>query len=100
MRRALAQSLQRVLAGAAVGGPPRLGAAVPVRRDAVIRAWDAFEDLIRGLLAPGPVSVCGVAQVRLLLTDGYGPLYHPDASDDLRLRVQRALDALDPFYDM
>jgi len=100
MRRALARSLRQVLAETRAGGPYRLGAAVPVRRDRVIGAWDAIEELIRGLLAPGPVSVRGVAQVRLLLIDGDGPLYHPDAGDDLRLRVQRALDALDPFGDL
>ena len=100
MRRALARSLQRVLAEATAGRSRRLGGTVPVRRDQVISAWDAFEELIRGLLAPGPVSVRGVAQVRLLLIDGYGPLYHPEAVDDLRWQVQRALDALDPLGDM
>jgi hypothetical protein len=56
--------------------------------------------MICGLLAPGPVSVRGVAQVRLLLIDGNGPLYHREATDDLCVQVQRALDALDPFCDL
>ena len=72
-RRALARSLERVLADTAARGPRRPTSTVPVRRDRVIRAWDEIQELIRGLLAPGPVSVRGLAQVHILLTDGKGP---------------------------
>jgi hypothetical protein len=35
--------------------------------------------LVGALLTPGPVSAELVAQVKDLVTDGYGPLYHADA---------------------
>jgi len=100
MRRALRRSLQGVPADARAHPGHRSPAAGPIRRDRVVRASDGFEVLIYRLLAPGPASVHGIAQVRLLLTDGNGPLYHAAAIDDLRWQVQRAVDALDPFGEM
>jgi hypothetical protein len=47
-------------------------------------------------LAPGPVSATGVAQVRVLLTNGCGPLYHHRATEQLRTAAARALRDLDP----
>jgi len=48
-------------------------------------------------LASAPVSVRGVAQARVLLGDGGGPLYHPRRDDDLQVAAQTILDALDPW---
>ena len=48
-------------------------------------------------LASDPVSVRGVAQARVLLGDGGGPLYHPRREDDLQVAAQTILDALDPW---
>jgi hypothetical protein len=41
------------------------------------------------------VSAHGVAQVRVLLTDGCGPLYHHRAAERMRIAVTRALHALE-----
>jgi hypothetical protein len=42
------------------------------------------------------VSADGVARVRLLLTDGCGPLYAHSASEKLRTVAAEALDGLEP----
>ena len=52
--------------------------------------------LSRQLAAPGPVSVRGVAMIRVLLRDGTGPLFQPGSGVDLRLLLYTALAALDP----
>ena len=92
-RRELAHSARRVLATAtqpAFSGRPR----VPVCRDRVRDCSQEFGELIRRLLAPGPVPARGVAKVGVLLADASGPLYHRANADDLRARVRDAADAL------
>jgi hypothetical protein len=93
-RRALAQAAWRVLAEAAQ--PPTVHVPVPVCRDRVQGCAPELEDLIRRLLAPGPVSPQGIAQASALLSDASSPLYHRANPDDLRARVISAVDALDP----
>ncbi len=41
-------------------------------------------ELWRRVLAPGPVTVCGMALVHLLITDGAGPLYYASCADEVR----------------
>ena len=53
-----------------------------------------LRELVRRLRTNGPVSAQGVAMVRVLLTDGAGPLHYGDG--DLRLAVRAAMLALDP----
>ena len=97
-RRDLARSAQRVLATATrPPGPGRLP--VPVCQDRVRDSADEFEELIRRLLASGPVSVRGVAQASVLLCDARGPLYHRASQGDLRSRVHEAASALSPLGD-
>jgi len=92
-RRDLARSARRVLATATQpafsGRPP-----VPVCRDRVRDCSEEFGELIRRLLAAGPVPARGVAKVGVLLADAGGPLYHRASADDLRARVREAADAL------
>jgi hypothetical protein len=95
--RALARTLVRVLALAA--GPSRATAPVRVSRRRVRAAAPELHGLVDRLLAGGPVSAYGIAQLRALLADGSGPVYHGGCPDDLaaRLRDARAaLDALGP----
>jgi hypothetical protein len=92
-RAALARQLRRVVSDAR--GSHLWLSRVPVRRHAVLEAADALDTLAARLAAPGPVGVRGVAQVRLLLTDGCGPLYFRGATDELRARVAQALSGLD-----
>jgi hypothetical protein len=68
---------------------------VPVCRDRVRDSSEELGDLIRRLLAGGPVAARGVALASVLLTDGSGPLYHRASADDVRARVREAVDALD-----
>jgi hypothetical protein len=93
-RRSLAHAARRVLAEAA--GPSAGHVPVPVCRDRVKDCAPELEDLIRRLLAPGPVSAQGIAQASALLTDATSPLYHRGNRDDLRARVLSAAHALDP----
>ncbi len=118
-RRDVARGAQRVLATAmqapAAGGPPAPGAGrprvpaagrarvpaagraqVPICRDRVRDSAGEFGDLIRRLLAGGPVAARGVALASVLLSDGSGPLYHRATADDVRARVREALNALGP----
>lgn len=92
-RLGIAASLRRVLASAAQGpGAARLP--VPVCGDRVRDCAAELGDLISGLLTAGPVPAAGVAQARLLLSDGGGPLYDRGAPGDLRARVHSAAGAL------
>ena len=92
-RRGLARSARRVLAMATEPAAAR-GTQVPVCRDRVRDCSEEFTELIRRLLAVGPVTARGVAQARILLADGRGPLYDRACADDLRSRVRDAADAL------
>ncbi len=95
-RRDLARGIQRILAQAglpdAASRPP-----APVCRDRVRAAAAEFAALADRLLSPAPLPARGVAQARLLLTDGGGPVYRRGCRDDLRARVAEALRALDPL---
>jgi len=93
-RRALAQAARRVLAEAAE--PSAAHVPVPVCRDRVQDCAQELEDLIRRLLAPGPVSAQGIAQASALLTHASSPVYHRANPENLRARVVSAAHALDP----
>jgi hypothetical protein len=92
-RRRLARNAQLIMAEAT---QLRVGRRLPVTacRDRVRTASAEFAELIRCLLAPGPVPVEGVAQVSVLLGDGCGPLYHRGSPDDLRARLRQAAATL------
>ena len=92
-RRDLAHGARRVLAMATqptFSGRPQ----VPVCRDRVRDCSEDFGELVRRLLAAGPVPVQGVAKVGVLFADASGPLYHRASTDNLRARVRDAADAL------
>jgi hypothetical protein len=90
----LAAALQRVLRDAVVPQAARPGG-MPTRRGAVRDAAAEIDDLARRLVAPAPVSVRGIAQVGLLVSDGTGPLYSALAHEDLVAAVRRARAALE-----
>jgi hypothetical protein len=52
--------------------------------------------LVNRLRDERPVDVQGLAQVRCLLSDDRGPLYHRDATPSLEEAVTAAIGALDP----
>jgi hypothetical protein len=96
-RTALASQLRRVLSEARWGPAPRR-AGVPLLIGQVLVAADELDELADRLLEPGPVAASGLAQVRLLLSDGRSPLYWNRAPEGLREIAVRALGALEPAF--
>jgi hypothetical protein len=95
-RRELARGIRRVLAQAEQPDTfPRPPA--PLCRDRVRAAAAELAALADRLLSPAPLPARGMAQARLLLTDGGGPLYRRSCGDDLRARVAEAVRSLDPL---
>lgn len=70
------------------------GARVPLNRNQVLEAEDDLRLLASRLQSPARVSARGVAKVRLLLTDGCGPLFYPRGTKDLGTAVRDATSAL------
>jgi hypothetical protein len=68
---------------------------VPLCRDEVRAARGELVALADRLAGPGPVSAQGVAQVRVLLADGTGPIYCR-GQEHLKGRAGQALAALNP----
>lgn len=59
----------------------RMSPGVPVNRAGVAAASDVIDQVTLRLLGPGPVSARGVARLRLLLSDGAGPMYWSGSGD-------------------
>jgi hypothetical protein len=87
----LARALRLAAADAAVGAwtNPR----VPVHRDAVKQAADVVEEVLSKLDEPQGVRVRGMARLRMLLSDGRGPLYR-SGSGSLNAALRGVLAAL------
>ena len=96
-RERLSRSVRRILDDARTGRPLSI-ARVPTQRSEVLAAARELDRIAETLLTPGPVAASGVAQVRLLLIDGAGPLYSRHGPDGLRAAATRALDALQPAF--
>ena len=95
VRLRLAHGLQGILREAASPDPYRRSMLSAVARANVRNAADLLARLIERLLAPWPVSPCGMAKVNIMLTDGAGPLYYPAKTDQLRRTIHAAIDDLD-----
>jgi len=92
-RRAIADALRGIVRQAQRVPSPSYIRVSPCHR----RVKGSSRDLVQladALSRPGPVAPCGVAQARLLLTDGTGPLYDPRSPEDLRALVVRAAQSL------
>jgi len=96
-RERLGGTVRRILDDARTDRPPSI-ARVPIQRSEVLAAAWELDRIAETLLTPGPVAASGVAQVRLLLINGAGPLYSRDAPGGLRAAATRALDALQPTF--
>jgi hypothetical protein len=68
---------------------------VPICKSKVWRSRETLEQLADRLLGAEPLDVRGLAQIRLLLSDGTGPLYGRPGADDLAPALERAIAALD-----
>jgi hypothetical protein len=67
---------------------------VPTCRAKILRSRETLEALADRLVSTNPVDARGVARVRLLLTDGSGPIYARPTADDLEPALERTLVAL------
>jgi hypothetical protein len=90
----LSRSLHRLLDDAQHPLRP-LSGAVPFCRTKVLRSRRTLEELADRLAGDEPVNARGLAQLRLLLGDGVGPLYVRPGADDLAPALARAINALD-----
>jgi hypothetical protein len=79
-RRTLAEALHHSLCKAH-SRHRRMSATIPVDRSAVAAAVGLIDQVVLRLTGPRPVSARGVARLRLLLSDGAGPMYWPGGGD-------------------
>jgi hypothetical protein len=93
VRGALGRQLRGIVDDARRGQAPPRVRICPNRSD-VLAAAQELDALADRLLSPDPVAAQGVAQVRLLLTVGTGPLYRRGAAGDVRAALTRALACL------
>jgi hypothetical protein len=91
-RRHLADGLQRAL-DEAQKPPAALIMRAPLNRAQILSASSELGELRRRLLADGPVAARGVAQARMLLNSGAGPLYRAGEPGQLATSVRGATDA-------
>jgi hypothetical protein len=79
-RRKLAETLRRSVSESYSRHEP-MSARIPVDRSGVTAAVGLIDQVESRLLAPRPVSAHGVARLRLLLSDGTGPMYWSGGGD-------------------
>jgi hypothetical protein len=73
-REAIARALRRAVRDAHAGGAPR-SSRVPLHPNNIAAAEDLIDAITRRLHSPRPVGACGMARLRVVLSDGSGPLY-------------------------
>jgi hypothetical protein len=91
-REQLARALRACVRDARAGRAT-LSSRVPVHRAGVLAAEDLIDEATRLLHSPRPVRVRGMARLRLLLSDGAGPIYRP-GSGSLIAELRGVLAAL------
>ena len=85
------------LANAADVQAPRSSTRTPVDWHAVGAAKRELDLVAARLREPGPLPVAGIARLRIILTDGAGPLYYSRRRDALRIALCDALARLEPI---
>lgn len=79
-RRKLAETLRHSVSEVYSGRAP-MSARIPVDRSGVAAAVGLIDQVASRLVAPRPVSAHGVARLRILLSDGTGPMYWSGGGD-------------------
>jgi hypothetical protein len=92
-RGALARSLRRLVKDAQHPLQP-LSFGVPICRRKILASRNTLEALATRLDSRDPLDAGGVAKVKLLLSNGGGPVYGHGTADDLEPALREALDAL------
>jgi hypothetical protein len=90
--RQLGDQLRRIIGQAYE--PAGRSARVRPSRERVVAVQDDLRFLASRLQSPLPARAPGIAKVRLLLSDGSGPLYYRDSAEDLATAVREAKSAL------
>jgi hypothetical protein len=93
-RRRLAHSLRRTVADAENPTVAMQRSSVPLPREIVLPLREGLLGLAERLEQPGPVNPCGVARLRLLLSDRRGPLYNRRAERSLSDAIWWIADGL------
>jgi hypothetical protein len=91
-RRKLAEALE-LSVGEAHSRGTRMSATIPVDRSAVAAAVGLIDQVVLRLTGPRPVSARGIARLRLLLSDGRGPMYR-SGDGDLGVELRAVLAQL------
>jgi hypothetical protein len=91
-REAIAHSLRQAVRDARSGGTPR-SSRIPVHCTNIAAAQDLIDTITLRLHSPRPVSARGMARLRVVLSDGCGPLYE-FGKGDLSGRLGAALAEL------
>ena len=91
-RESIAWALRRAVHDARTGSPP-LSARIPVHFNNIAAAADLIDTITLRLHSPRPVSARGMARLRVVLSDGCGPMYE-SGRGDLSGRLGAALAAL------
>lgn len=77
-REDLAAGLRRMLEDVGrLPSRPGVRLRVPLHAEAVERSAEVVQDVLARLLGPLPVRARGMARLRILLSDGRGPVYGP-----------------------
>jgi len=92
-RDALAQAIRRLVHEATQPRQPT-HFNIPVCRSKVRHSRRTLEALAERLVSGEPLDARGIAQLRLLLSDGAGPLYGHPRADDLQPALERVSVAL------
>jgi hypothetical protein len=91
-RESLARAFRRV-AQSGERRPTVVDLRIPVLSSRVLECKDVIDDITLRLHSPRPVQAKGMARLRMLLSDGTGPLYF-EGQGSLAGRVRGALAAL------
>jgi hypothetical protein len=91
-RESIARVLRQAVRDTRVGGTP-LSARIPVHFNNIAAAEDLIHTITLRLHSPRPVSARGIARLRVVLSDGCGPMYE-SGRGDLSGRLGAALAAL------
>jgi hypothetical protein len=91
-REAIARALRLAVHDAHAGLPP-FSSRIPVHPDNVAAAKDLIDTITLRLHSPRPVSARGMARLRVVLSDGLGPMYR-FGRGDLSGRLGAALAEL------
>jgi hypothetical protein len=92
VRRELGEQLRHIVGQA--HQPPGPGTRIRARRAGVLASEDELRLLASRLYSSRRVAVAGIAKVRVLLTDGSGPLYYRHSEEDLEAAIREATLAL------